>query len=452
MLWSLRTKGHASAVRAAAAIAAFTAWWALPAALDAQTADEEPAATAAAESPLAQDRRARDALAVARDFESALNPAQKVVDAQRVEREAEYPEDLAALGAIQGQLRQIEPGVANLLAAIEIVVADEGEYSPTLIQYYHALGRIYTRGSAYNEAIVSLEQAQHITQRHLGLFTTEQSALIDDITTAYLGLGDTIEARKLQLERLDNAVRRWGPGDPRVIPFRYTLAKYYERSRLPESAREQYVEVLKSQETRLGGTSVGVLPPLRELVAVDLLVQQTANPENRDRLAAVLEQNPDAPPAERGLSLALLGDWATVAGDATAARSYYVEAWNALSNDPERDVRGMFAKPEMLDFVAPISNVDRQERNRPYTWVAIVLEFNVSAAGLPSAVKVVTDDDETETLQSRYTRRLRETHFRPRVVDGEPVATSNVRSTHYVRRYIDRNEDDEEESEGTTEP
>jgi hypothetical protein len=27
------------------------------------------------------------------------------------------------------------------------------------------------------------------------------------------------------------------------------------------------------------------------------------------------------------------------------------------------------------------------------------------------------------------------------LVDGEPVATANVRSTHYVRRYVSRDEE-----------
>lgn len=444
MLWPRKQPGRARALRVGAALTVLAAWCAgSPQPARAQTADQ-PQENAAAASPLAAQRRARDALASARDYESALNPAQTVVDAQREQREPEYVADLTALAVIQGELRKTEDAVGNFVAAVEIVIAAEGEYSPTLIEIYHGLGRAYTRGALYTEAITSLEQAQHITQRHLGLFNVEQSALLDDITTAYLGLGDTIEAQKLQVERLDNAVRRYGPADPRVIPYRYTLARYFERSRLPESAREQYSEVLKAQETRLGDTSAGVLPPLRELVAIDLLINQTANPVNRDRLAAVLEQNQDTAPAERGLSLAQLGDWATVAGDATAARDYYVEAWKALDEVPEVDVRALFAKPQMLDFVAPISNVDRQERRRPYTWAAIVLEFDVSAAGLPSNVQVVTRDAETETLQARYSRRVRETHFRPRLIDGEPVATANVRATHYVRRYIDRNEDDEE--------
>jgi hypothetical protein len=96
----------------------------------------------------------------------------------------------------------------------------------------------------------------------------------------------------------------------------------------------------------------------------------------------------------------------------------------------------------MIDFVPPLSSVDRNERSRPYVWTEIVLEFDVSADGLPSDVRVVTRDKATTSLQSRYSRRIRETHFRPRIVDGTPVATTNVRSTHYVRRYLEKDEEE----------
>ncbi|HEY3519067.1 MAG TPA: hypothetical protein VGL98_18600, partial [Gammaproteobacteria bacterium] len=149
-----------------------------------------------------------------------------------------------------------------------------------------------------------------------------------------------------------------------------------------------------------------------------------------------------ATPVDRGLSLALLGDCATVTGDAPAAADYYREAWQTLSAQPGIDAAAYFRKPTMIDFVPPLSPVDRNERSKPYTWAEIVLEFDVSAQGLPSDVRVVTRDQRLASLQARYNRRMRETHFRPRLVAGEPVATSNVRSTHYVRRYV---ENDEEE-------
>ncbi len=411
--------------------------WAAPTALYAQPAEEIRAA-----SPLDELRRGRDGFINARDYSAALGPAERIVEAQREQREPTYPADLAALGLIQAELRSTDDAIANLAEAIEIVADAEGEYSPTLIEYYRALGRTYIKSAQYREAIASLEQAQHISQRNLGLFNVEQAPLLDDITTAYLGLGDTVEARNIQIERLDNAIRRFGANDERLIPFRYTLARYYEQSRLPESAREQYEEVLKSQEARLGASDPGVLAPLRELVSLDLLLTQGENSEQRDRLEAVLAANADASPIERGLSLALLGDWATVRGETEAAASYYRQAWNALRESAGTDVEAYFAKPAMLDFVPPLSSVDRAERRRPYTWAEIVLEFDVSREGLPSDVRVVTRDSETVSLQSRYSRRMRETHFRPRLVDGEPVATTNVRSTHYVRRYVDKDEEE----------
>lgn len=424
---------------AAAAVALALAALAAPGALAAQDSVLQPQASAG--SPLDGLRRARDGFVDVGDFSAALGAAEDIVDAQRDEPGPMYPADLAALGVIQAELRETDDAIGNLVEAIGIVADAEGEYSSTLIEYYRGLGRAYIKSAQYPQAIVTLEQAQHISQRHLGLFNVEQAGLLDDITTAYLGLGNTVDAQKAQVERLDNALRRFGPADPRVIPFRYTLARYYEQSRLPESAREQYHEVLKAQESRLGQSDASLLAPLRELAALDLLVAQGANSEQRDRLAALLEENRAALPVERGLSLAFLGDWATVTGDAAAARGYYREAWSALEEDPELDTAAYFSKPAMIDFVAPLSPVDRNERSRPYTWADIVLEFDVSAAGVPSDVRVVTRDPQTTALQTRYSRRIRETHFRPRLVGGEPVATTNVRSTHYVRRYVDKDEE-----------
>jgi tetratricopeptide (TPR) repeat protein len=397
-----------------------------------------------AASPLAELRRSRDAYIGVRELAAALESAEAVVRAQSEQREPDYPADLAALGLIQGELRNTDEALANLIEAIGIVEELEGSYSVSLVEYYRGLGRTYIKSGQYQQAIVSLEQAQHISQRTLGLFNVEPSPVLDDITTAYLGLGDTVEARNTQVERLENAVRRYGAADPRVIPYRYTLGKYYEQSRLPESAREQYEEVLKAQESRLGAADAELLAPLRELVALDLLVAQDTEPERRDRLAALLEQSPHAPALERGLSLALLGDWAVVTGNAEMARDYYREAWAALLADPDLDVARYFGKPMMIDFVAPLSPVDRNERSRPYTWAEIALEFDVSADGLPADVRVATRDSSTSSLQTRYSRRMRETHFRPRLVDGEPIATANVRSTHYVRRYVNRDEDEQD--------
>jgi len=416
------------------------ALWLASAPGNAQQGAPSPAAgeeSATADATLGALRNARDTLIGIRDFNAALNPALAAVTAQEQTHSAGYPADLAALALIQASLANFDAAETRYLEAIEVATDTEGEYSPTLVDLYRGLGRTYIRAARYPDAIAALELGQHISQRSLGLFNVEQSGLLDDITTAYLGLGDTAEAQRVQLDRLDNAVRRFGADDPRVIPFRYVLAEYYERSRLPESAGAQYEEVLRSQETRLGDGDPELMAPLRELAKLDLLVTQTENPERRDRLAALLEQNPDAPALERGLTLALLGDWSVVAGDSQAATDYYRRSWSTLADDENFDVASYFAKPSMIDFVPPLNSVDRGARSRPYAWAQIVLEFDVAADGTPSGVKLF-DESSRGTLAEDYIRRMSETHFRPRLVSGEPVATEGVRSTHYVRYYVPR--------------
>ncbi len=334
-------------------------------------------------------RRLRDAMIDASDFSAALKPATDAVAMQTKTRDADYPTDLTTLARIQAELGQLDKAETNYLAAIAAVEAADGEFSLDLLSPYRGLARSYIRGGRYPDAITMLQTAREVSQRNLGLFNVEQSPLLDDITTAYLGLGDTREAQRLQVERLDNAVKRFGATDQRVIPYRYHLADYYERSRLPDSARDQYTEVLKTQQSQLGPAHPSLLAPLRQLVALDLLTDQTAHGEAHARLVSVLEQNPNTDPVERGLALATLGDWAIVAGDADAARAYYEQAWAALSQKPDFDVAGAFAKPEMIDFVAPLSSVDRGERSKPYTWAEIEFKLDVDADGSPRNVHVV---------------------------------------------------------------
>jgi tetratricopeptide (TPR) repeat protein len=397
-------------------------------------------------SKLASLRRGRDALIIARDFQSALNPARLALDEQKDARDPGYAADLAALARIQSELGEHDDAEDKFLESIELVEAAEGEFTMSLIDPYRGLGRAYIKAGRYPEAITALESAQHVSQRNLGLFNVEQAPLIDDITTAYLGIGDTAEARKLQLERLDNAVRRFGADDPRVVPFRYQLADYYQRSRLTGSAREQYEEVLKSQESRLGATDPGMLTALRQLVRLDLTKAQNEEDDARAKLVAILDANPDIDAAERGLSLATLGDWAIVANDNEAARGYYSQAWAALSSKPDVDVAAFFSKPSAIDFIAPLSSVDRGTRSRPYAWAQIAFKFDVSADGRPLNVETVgRQGGEPSVVETRYNRRLREAHFRPRLADGEPVATSNVQFTHYFRYYVSDKGDEADE-------
>ena len=388
-------------------------------------------------------RSARDALVDAADFSAARDPAERVVEFEDEHAAGAAANDVLHLARIQAELQEFDAAETNYLRAIAMLETEGGEYSPALIAPYQALGRTYINSRRFGEAIAVLEQAQHISQRNTGLFNVEQSELIDDMTVAQLGLGNTIEARSLQLQRLDNAVRRFGADDPRVIPYHSHLGDYYDRSRLRASAREQYATVLEIQEAEFGGEDPRLLSTLRKLVQIDLLLGR--GEEAKLRLAEFLERDTPAAPVERALSLAVLGDWAIVQEDIALAREYYQQAFLALARDDRAEAERFFAAPEMIDFVPPLSPVDRGTRSRPYTWGSIVLEFDLSADGRASDVLTV-EANPPQIMDSAYNRRIRETHFRPRLVGGEPVPTADVRFTHYFRFYV--REDEELESRG----
>jgi hypothetical protein len=383
-------------------------------------------------------RRARDGLMAAEEYGSALLPAEELVTTLRSESSTELARDLLQLARIQTALAEIDDAELNYFEAIRLTARAEGEFAITLVDVYHALGRAYIRAARYPEALVALEQARHISQRNLGLFNTEQSALLDDMTVAHISAGDTVAAARLQAERLDNAVRRYGAQDARVIPYRYQLAEYYERSRLLGRAREQYLEIIDTQQALRGAPEASLLMPLRGLAQIDLLLGERAT--MRDRLAEELDAHPGADPVERALALATLGDWALVREGAAAARDYYRAAYAAAVSagdaaDGEARAAQLFSQPVMIDFIPPLTGVDRGTRSRPYAYGNITLAFSVSADGRPWHVEAVGADP-PGLVESAYVRRLRETHFRPRLVAGETVETTRVEYTHQFRYYV----------------
>jgi tetratricopeptide (TPR) repeat protein len=375
-------------------------------------------------------RAARDALTAAADYSGARTPAEQIVTALDATPEGASSDDLLRLARIQSELSEFDEAERNYLRAIAMLET-AGETSPALIGPYQALGRSYINARRFPEAIAVLDRARDLSRRNAGLFNVEQSALIDDLTAANLGLGNTVAARELQLERLDNAVRQFGASDPRAVPYHDHLGDYLNESRLRVGAREQYAQALVIQESSFGTTDARLLATLRKLARIDLLLGRDAGA--RDRLAEVLERNPDADAVERALSLAMLGDCASVAEDVALARQYYVDAFAAAQTSGP-DAVGFLSKPEMIDFIAPLSPVDRGTRSRPYFYGSIVLEFDISEAGRAENVRSVSAEP-PGLMDSDYVRRIRETHFRPKLAAGGPVLATNVRFTHYFRVY-----------------
>lgn len=380
-------------------------------------------------------RAARDSLIEAADFSAALEPAERIVaELEGGGGSEELGRDLLSLARVEAGLEDFEAAERDYLRAIEILRDEDG--SPrVLIAADRALGRVYISSRRFSEAIAVLEEARALSRSSEGLFNVGQSDVIDDLTLAHLGVGDTATARELQQERLENAERRFGADDARVIPFLSHLGDYYDRSRLRASAREQYARALAISAREFGVGDPSSLGLLRKLAAIDLALGEPS--EIRERLAAIIDSGDEIDPVERGLTLAVLGDWALVHDGLEAARGYYREAYAALADVDPGNAADYFSAPRMIDFVPPLTAVDRATRRDPWTWGGLIIEFDVGADGRAYDVSTASMEPRQTRIASAYARRIRETHFRPRLRDGQPVATTGVRYSQSFRYYVD---------------
>lgn len=391
-----------------------------------------PAALGAASDDLAAQRQLRDALVSAADFVAALPPAERSLALSEAAADADLANDLVQLARVQAAIGELDEAELNYLEGIELLEERDGANSTSLIPAYQGLGRSYIDSRRFEEAITVLEHARDLSQRDAGLFNVAQTQLLDDITMAWLGRGNTFEAREVQLQRLENAVRAFGDDDPRVAPFYRHLAEYYDNSRLRLSARENYEKELSVYEA-LPGSDSAVAQSLRSLVRIELLLGD--DDQAKQRLEALLAESDDIHPTERGLALATLGDWAMVEEDYDTASLRYGEAYATLSAANPVGADEFFAQPVMIDFIPPLSAVDRGRRSDPYAWGNVLLRFDVNAEGRAIGVETVELEPDGDA-DVAYNRRIRETHFRPRLANGVPVATTGVEFSHFFRYYV----------------
>lgn len=345
----------------------------------------------------------------------------------------EEAQALIELGAVQTELTEFESAERNYLGGIERLIEAYGEFSSLLIDPYRGLARVYLLDGRHAEALTVLEHAQHITDRNFGLFSTEQSVILNELSQAYEDSGDTRSAQEIQQERLAIGRRRHGQDDLDVIPYHYDLAAYYELSRMRAKAREQYEAVIEIQESHFDRYSAELLKPLRGLIRIDMLSGNSSSA--RRRLEDILELGTDISAIGRAQSLAVLGDWAMSYGRLERGLTRYRNAYAILAAGDAAAATALFSSPALINFIPPPSPVDRAKGINAYAWGTVSAVFEITADGRARNVEIVSATP-PGLMDARYRRRLMESYFRPRLVAGEPAATRQVRFTHEFRYFL----------------
>jgi hypothetical protein len=158
-------------------------------------------------------------------------------------------------------------------------------------------------------------------------------------------------------------------------------------------------------------------------------IQRTGVSIGATLLGDLIDRSESATPQQRAALWVELGDWYQWNSQLKRANEAYRTAVSMLRESAHDTlIEQWLGEPVEL----PDENaVWLQRRDRePADRAVVAVRYDVSARGDVSNTEVVQMPEEASGEAIRLQRMLRETHFRPRLVSGEPEATTGVQ-----RRY-----------------
>ena len=392
-------------------------------------------------------------------------------------------EPLINLASSQRKLQLDRQAAESLDRAIDLIERDGGIYDARLVTPINRAGRLLQQRGEHGQAIELFRRSQHISHRVDGVFSTDQVAALELMTRSYLTTGDLDAANATQNFRYKVDIHRFGWGSILTIPSRVALARFKTSLRLYDDARKLYVEAIQITEDSLGENDLALVDLLLGLASVrqnqrDLQDYHRARAAQlrRDTSVAYYDYRPQAsvlssdqakktrPPARiqgasPGQALAALnravqivdhhqekvscayrfdiyvnlGDTYMLLKKRDRGITTYqqaIELLDSASNAQELKEQ-YFGRPFLLQYKKPRPLPNAVGRYTNYDGTFAEASFVVRANGSVGEVELVASNAPVP-MRTLFRREVRRSIYRPRFVDGEPVATAEHLREEFV--------------------
>ena len=373
--------------------------------------------------------------------------------------------------------------IRNYDLSVQQIEVRDGAWSKELTEELNALGLLQQQQGDHISAVETFNRAIHINRINSGLHTLEQVPLIEHMIDSFLALGDLEQADIYNSYLLYISLKSYGRDDPRMIPVLERMADwniqlYHVRYGESLSSRLVTAQTMYNVAARLVSLHFGsgddrFINYLRGIANAAFLV--AGNPDlareidrndfrsteqvlrdgladgqfkkpaafvaAEDVLIAIAEYYAAKPGKEREqvMALADLGDWYLIFGTRRESEAKYLEAWQlaaSLENGEEllQQVFGQVIPIPTFIHDRPGNhllekNVSTVGGALSYDYVDLVLD--VTENGTVRNVRPAHNDGRTSEKQlDGVSRLVRQTYFRPLVINGE-----RVRSTDHYFRY-----------------
>jgi tetratricopeptide (TPR) repeat protein len=352
-----------------------------------------------------------------------------------------------------------EAAYAEALQLAEQRGEREGERALTALM---GLGRARAEAGHHEEAIPVLQRALTITRTQYGLFDLRQQDVLKSLAVSLTAVERVPEAQELMLFRVRTAEKNYGEGNPKVIPAVCDLGDWFSEAGMYLQARMAYYMALNIVGATGSLEAPIIVEPLRGIARTRMRAQSdpqfelprrpapasysknmgvVSGPQPNPRVAfdqegeealqralRIVEADPAASPQTRIETLIQMGDWYQIEKLPREALPYYQRAWQLSRTAPSPlssasttlnvPVRVYYPTPQIVTG-APAAHAEKLQAHH------VQLEFTVAADGSVQDARIAERDANDRDAQEIFDA-VREARFRPKFVDGQPVAAPGI--------------------------
>ena len=397
-----------------------------------------------------------------RDWDAAVAAAQKIVAAAR-EKAGKDPlglaEALSMLGSAHYGKKDFPAAEADFSEALKLVEEHAGSMSSNLLDPLRGLGFVLAAVGQHDQAVPYLDRAILISHRTYGLFDLGQQQILRQLAESLTATGRQAEAQRHMLYLLRVGERAYGRRDPRLVPILLQVGDWYAEVGEFMEARLTYRGAIDIIERKLGPDDLAVIAPLRKLAesyTQEIEYSTRGMPTGRDKVPSdadgssnefkslnpryidadgeraleralrILQAHPNASRRTFAETLVQTGDWFQIKAQSDKALTYYRRAAALATPQDDGDAQSepaLLSFPVRIYFPQPIiatrnAMLPPEQADERYVQV----EFTVTNEGDVANAKVI-DQNGTARQASEFLQAIRASRYRPKFVNGEPVAT-----------------------------
>lgn len=405
--------------------------------------------------------------------DAALAAADRATDAGADEQAMRALLDLGSAQLEAGDLQGAESSFGRVLES-----GAANARLDTTLRTDSAAGLALTRHRAkrHEAAVKVFPLAIELNRRSRGLFNLDQVGLLDAYADSLTNLGRLEEARSCLEYAVRIAAHAYGEADTRIAERFVVLGEWFLETGDPVGARESLERGVQIIEDANGKMALALVRPLSALADTYAGFVARSKPPSpgpasqsdpmrergtggqvaglpydkfrgpwsnslqelrlRQRAASVAAGRPDTPPNVAAAAHLGVGDWYQARNRPADAVEHYRRAWQACAAGDEvarRSCADWFESPVLLAYVPPESA--GRLSGQPLDQVVeqrVEVRLVVTSLGRVADVQEVSGEAPErrvrETIEAARTAR-----YRPRIVDGEPEATSGVRFRQVFR-------------------